>query len=120
MIPIKIKRAYQPLERSDGLRILIDRLWPRGIKKEDANFHVWLKEIAPSNQLRKWFNHEPEKWEEFRKKYKSELKDSAALKELLALIKNQKIITLIYSAKDEQHNQALVLKGFLEETRQEW
>jgi len=115
MAVINIKRAYEPSEKSDGFRILVDRLWPRGIKKEDAHFDVWLKEIAPSTELRKWFNHETEKWEEFRKKYKAELKDSEALKELSALLKEHKTITLVYGAKDEQHNQAVALKEFLHE-----
>ena len=114
MALIKIKRAYEPIEKSDGFRILVDRLWPRGIKKEDAHFNVWLKEIAPSNELRKWFNHEPEKWEEFRKKYIAELKISPALEELLALVKQHTTITLVYSAKDEKYNQAMVLKDYLE------
>jgi uncharacterized protein YeaO (DUF488 family) len=115
MALIKIKHAYETSEVSDGFCILVDRLWPRGIKKEDAHFDVWLKEIAPSAELRKWFNHEAEKWKEFNKKYKAELKSSAALEELLALVKKHKTITLVYGAKDEEHNQAVVLKEFLEE-----
>lgn len=114
MAALKIKRVYEPSEKPDGFRILIDRLWPRGIKKEDAHFDVWLKEIAPSNELRKWFNHETEKWDEFKKKYTTALKDSVALEELLSFINKHKIITLVYSAKDEQHNQAVVLKEYLE------
>ena len=112
---INIKRAYEPAEKSDGYRILVDRLWPRGIKKTDAHFDAWLKEIAPSTELRKWFNHEVEKWADFNKKYKAELKDSPALEELSELLKKHKTVTLVYSAKDEQHNQAVVLKEFLEE-----
>ncbi len=114
MAAIKIKRAYEPSEKSDGFRILVDRLWPRGIKKEDADFDVWLKEIAPSVALRKWFNHEPEKWEAFHKKYSTELKHLPALKEVLEHVKKHKTVTLIYGAKDELHNQAVVLKEFLE------
>ena len=117
MTVINTKRVYEHLEESDGFRILVDRLWPRGIKKEEAHFDIWLKEIAPSNELRKWFNHEAGKWEDFKNKYKSELKKSAALEELLALVKKHKVITLIYGAKDEERNQAVVLKEFLE-TRQ--
>ena len=116
MALIKIKRAYEPIEKSDGFRILVDRLWPRGIKKEDAHFDVWLKEIAPTNELRKWFNHETEKWEEFTKKYRTELKVSPALEELLTLVDKHRIITLVYGAKDEQHNQAIVIKEYLEKT----
>jgi uncharacterized protein YeaO (DUF488 family) len=114
MAGINIKRAYEPTAKSDGCRILVDRLWPRGIKKEESHFDLWMKEIAPSNELRKWFNHETEKWEEFKKKYLAELKDAPALDELLKLIKKHKTVTLVYSAKDEQHNQAIVLKEFLE------
>ena|SRR5258705_14015491 len=110
---IKIKRIYKLPSASDGYRILIDRLWPRGMKKEAANINVWMKEIAPSTELRKWFNHEPEKWESFLAKYKTELDHSSSLEELRSLTKKHKIITLLYSAKDEQHNHAIALKSFL-------
>jgi uncharacterized protein YeaO (DUF488 family) len=110
---IKIKRAYESKEKSDGFRILVDRLWPRGIKKEDLHADVWLKEIAPSQALRKWFSHDAEKWEEFKTKYTAEIKQSEALEELSAIIKKHKVITLLYSAKDEQRNQAVVLKKYL-------
>ena len=115
MAAIHTKRAYEPLEKSDGFRILVDRLWPRGIKKNEAHFDAWLKDIAPSTELRKWFNHEPEKWTSFKIKYKAELKHSPALEELTELLKKHKTITLVYGAKDEVHNQAVVLKEFLEE-----
>ena len=118
MAVINIKRAYQPSEKSDGFRILVDRLWPRCIKKTDAHFDVWLKEIGPSTELRKWFNHEPDKWEEFYKKYMIELRNSPALEELSEHLKKHKTVTLVYAAKDELHNQAIVLKEFLE-TKQE-
>ena len=111
---IAIKRIYEPFSKTDGYRILVDRLWPRGIKKEDAHVDLWLKEVAPSTALRKWFNHEPEKWKSFLTKYKAELKDSAAHGELVALLKQHKTVTLLYSAKDEQHNQAVALREFLE------
>ena len=110
---IKIKRIYKLPSASDGYRILIDRLWPRGMKKEAANINVWMKEIAPSTELRKWFNHEPGKWESFLAKYKTELDHSSSLEELRSLTKKHKIITLLYSAKDEQHNHAIALKSFL-------
>ncbi|HEY5744627.1 MAG TPA: DUF488 domain-containing protein [Chryseolinea sp.] len=111
---IAIKRVYEPFSKADGYRILVDRLWPRGIKKEDAHVDQWLKEVAPSTALRKWFNHEPEKWKSFLTKYKAELKGSAALDELLALLKQHKTVTLLYGAKDEQHNQAAALKQFID------
>ena len=114
MHTIKIKRVYEAAEKEDGFRVLVDRLWPRGIKKENAHVDMWSKEIAPSTALRKWFNHEAEKWSEFNRKYKAELKQSPALEELLEIIKNHKVVTLVYSAKDEQHNQAVALKEFLE------
>ena len=110
---IRIKRAYEPKEKSDGFRILVDGLWPRGIKKEDLHVDIWLKEIAPSTELRKWFNHDVEKWKQFKTKYNAELKHSAFKEHFLALIKKHKTVTLVYSAKDEQHNQAIVLKDFL-------
>jgi uncharacterized protein YeaO (DUF488 family) len=116
MAAINIKRAYEPSAKSDGFRVLVDRLWPRGIKKEDSHFDVWMKEIAPSPELRKWFSHDSEKWEEFKQKYKAELKDAPALEELSKLLKKHKTVTLVYSAKDEQHNQAIILKEFLEKT----
>lgn len=111
---IAIKRVYEPFSKADGYRILVDRLWPRGIKKEDAHVDLWLKEVAPSTALRKWFNHEPEKWKSFLTKYKAELKESAALEELTALLRQHKTVTLLYGAKDEQHNQAVALKQFMD------
>lgn len=106
---VKIKRIYEPAVASDGYRILVDRLWPRGIKKEDAQVDKWLKEIAPSTTLRKWFNHDPEKWHSFIKRYHAELTGSVALEELHTDARKHKNITLLYGAKDEEHNHALVL-----------
>lgn len=114
MTRIKLKRIYEPAETSDGFRILVDRVWPRGIKKEKAGIDVWLKEIGPSTELRKWFNHDPEKWREFRQAYEKESKQSASLKELKEYLKKYKTITFLYSAKDEEHNQAIALQGFAE------
>jgi len=111
---IHIKRAYDEYSKNDGYRILVDRLWPRGIKKEDAAIDEWIKDIAPSAELRKWFNHDPEKWNEFKKKYTAELKDNVALPTFLATIKKHKTVTLLYGARDEQHNQAVVLAAFLQ------
>ena len=110
---VKLKRAYVPFESSDGFRILVDRIWPRGIKKDKLHLDLWLKEIAPSTELRKWFNHEEEKWDSFIKKYESEVKGSDALKQLKELIKKHKTVTLIYSAKNEENNQAVAIKYFL-------
>jgi uncharacterized protein YeaO (DUF488 family) len=110
---LKTKRIYEPFETSDGYRILVDRLWPRGIKKEEAHVDKWLKEAAPSTVLRKWFNHEPEKWKAFVVKYHSELNSSAAFDELLAAVGKHKTVTLLYAAKDEEHNHSLVLKELI-------
>ncbi len=112
---VQIKRIYDPPETSDGFRVLVDRIWPRGMKKETAAIDVWMKEVAPSTDLRKWFNHEPGKWAAFSKTYKAELKKSPVMNELMEYIKKHKTITLLYSAKDEQHNQAVVLQQFINE-----
>ena len=112
---VKIKRVYEPAANTDGYRILIDRLWPRGLSKERAQVDKWLKEVAPSTELRKWFNHEPEKWEAFRKKYHAELTGSTAFAELQQDIHNHKTITLLFGARDEQHNDAVALEQFLKE-----
>jgi uncharacterized protein YeaO (DUF488 family) len=111
---IKIKRAYQPAEEADGFRILVDRLWPRGISKEKAMIDLWLKDIAPSNDLRKWFSHNVEKWSEFKTRYLEELKTKRTLMEHIKNLEKEKgTLTLIYAAKDEEHNNALVLKDKL-------
>jgi len=111
---IQIKRVYELSEKKDGYRILIDRLWPRGVSKEKANLDVWLKEIAPSDALRKWFSHDPKKWTEFERKYKEELKDKKQyLDQIKDAEKKSKIVTLLYAAKDTEHNNALVVKEFL-------
>lgn len=110
---IAIKRAYLPPEKSDGKRILIDRLWPRGLSKEKAKIDLWLKEIAPSTELRKWFGHDPAKWAEFQKRYKAELSENKeAVGQLVEMAKKQPA-TLIYSAHDEDHNDAVVLQTYL-------
>lgn len=110
---IKIKRAYEDKAIADGYRVLVDRLWPRGVKKTDAHVDVWLKELAPSTELRKWFNHEPEKWTGFLKKYKAELHDSGAFEQLKALKEKHSMLTLVYAAKDEEYNNAEALLEFL-------
>jgi uncharacterized protein YeaO (DUF488 family) len=113
MSTCKIKRVYEPFAKSDGYRILIDRLWPRGLSKEKAHVDKWLKDVAPSTELRKWFNHEPEKWASFRTRYQAELRGSTAFAELLGDIHAHKTVTLLFGARDEQHNDAVALEGFI-------
>ncbi len=111
---IKIKRTYEEPSKDDGYRILVDRLWPRGISKDVAKVDLWLKEISPSNELRKWFLHDPKRWERFKSKYRDELKEKTELiLELKKIEKEKKTITLLYSAKDEQHNNAIALSEIL-------
>lgn len=111
---IKIKRVYELPDKGDGMRILVDRLWPRGVSKTAAQIDLWLKEIAPSNALRKWFGHDPAKWAEFRKRYSRELeKNSAAVAQLKQFVNKGKV-TLVYGARDEEHNNAVALKEHLE------
>jgi uncharacterized protein YeaO (DUF488 family) len=110
---INVKRIYEPYSERDGYRILIDRLWPRGMKKEDAHIDKWLKEIAPSTELRNWYNHEPEKWEQFRLKYNAELTMSIALEELLSDLNQHKTVTFLFSSREEKINHAIVLKQFI-------
>ena len=107
---IKVRRIYDPPGRRDGKRILVDRLWPRGVKKENAAVDLWLREIAPSNKLRKWFGHDPDRWPEFRRRYRRELEEKADLVRELSSAARKGTITLLYSAKDTEHNNALVLK----------
>jgi len=110
---IKIKRIYE-VSKNDGFRILVDRLWPRGVKKEESRIDLWFKEIATSEKLRKWFKHDISKWEEFKKKYEEEINQNEEnLKRLIEIIKNKKVVTLIFSAKDKEHNNAIVLKEVL-------
>jgi uncharacterized protein YeaO (DUF488 family) len=112
-VQIRVKRVYEPPAPDDGARILIDRLWPRGLKKADAAVDHWLKEIAPSTELRRWFGHEAERWPEFRRRYRKELqRHKAALDDLRARAKGSSI-TLVYAARDELHNDAVVLKDVL-------
>ena len=112
---IKLKRIYELYSEGDGYRVLVDRLWPRGVSKEKAHLDLWLKDIAPSTELRKWFNHEKEKWEEFKKKYIEELKQNRDMVDQMSniLSKNKKV-TLLFGSKDEKHNQAVVIATFLE------
>jgi uncharacterized protein YeaO (DUF488 family) len=108
----RIKRVYDEPAAQDGLRFLVDRLWPRGIKKETLKLDGWLREVAPSSVLRKWFNHDPDKWAEFQRRYLAELKDNPAWKPLLAAVQ-KKNVTLLFAARDARINQASVLRDFL-------
>jgi uncharacterized protein YeaO (DUF488 family) len=111
---IKIKRVYDAPEEGDGTRILVDRLWPRGLTKEKAKVDLWLKEIAPSTELRKWFGHDPDRWTEFDKRYAAELKSHS---DLLAELEHEIArgpVTLVYAAKDEKHNEAVILQRLLQ------
>ncbi len=110
---LKIKRVYEKPDSDDGTRILVDRLWPRGLTKEKASVDVWMKEIAPTTELRKWFDHDPEKWKAFIKKYTKELQENKELVDVLKEYMKQGIVTLVYGARDEIHNEALVLKEFI-------
>ena len=111
---IKLKRAYEKPAKDDGERILVERLWPRGVTRAQAKLDLWLKEIAPSTELRKWFGHDPDRWIEFRQRYRKELKQKADQIKLLRRKAREGTITLIYAARDEAHNGALVLKQFLQ------
>ncbi len=106
---IQIKRVYEKVDVKDGERILVDRMWPRGIRRSTSNIDIWVKNVAPSDELRKWFAHDPKKWMRFKKKYKKELKDNKALNKLINIILNADPVTLLYSARDTKHNNAVVL-----------
>ena len=110
---IRTKRIYSTPGKGDGFRILVDRLWPRGLRKDEAKVDLWLKDIAPSNELRKWFSHEPLKWPEFKKRYRNELKSNSELINLIKAKAKEGDITLLYGAKDEEYNNAVALKDYL-------
>ncbi len=110
---VNIKRVYERPKSSDGFRVLIDRLWPRGLTKEKAKINLWLKNIAPSTELRKWFGHDPNKWDEFKKQYRKELKANAEWVNVLKAQIKKMPLTLVYGAKDELHNDAVVIKEYL-------
>lgn len=114
---IRLKRVYEPPSRTDGTRILVDRLWPRGLTKERAAVTLWLKDVAPSTELRKWFGHAPTKWKEFQVRYRKELREKTDDLELLKQKSKVHTVTLVYGARDEQHNEALVLKRVLQGRR---
>ena len=110
---IKLKRVYEEPDPADGTRILVDRLWPRGLTKEKAHVDLWLKEVAPSNELRKWFAHDPARWAEFKTRYRAELKHNSEQVALLKQAAAKGPATLVYGAKDEEHNEAVVLQELL-------
>ena len=112
---LEVKRAYEPPAKSDGKRILVDRIWPRGVTKAALSLHSWAKELAPSTTLRKWFGHDPEKWDEFRRRYFQELDKQPEAIEALAAECREGPVTLIFAAKDVQHNQAIALRQYLRE-----
>jgi uncharacterized protein YeaO (DUF488 family) len=112
-LDIRLKRAYEPPSAEDGVRVLVDRLWPRGVRKSEAAIDRWLKEIAPSTELRRWFGHDPSRWSEFRRRYRSELSGHAELVNELRALARKKPVTLIYAARDGRHNEAVVLRDIL-------
>lgn len=114
---IALKRAYDPPKRGDGFRVLVDRLWPRGVKKDELVLDLWAKELAPSNELRTWFGHDPQRWTEFQKRYRAELaaqRASAVIDTILEKANAARTITLVFSAKDAERNQAVVLRPYFE------
>lgn len=117
MVQVQLKRIYEPPQKSDGYRVLVDRVWPRGLSKDAAQIDLWMKDIAPSTALRKWFNHDPARWVGFQEKYRAELHELGdKLDELRARAKKEPV-TLLYGAKDTEHNQAVVLRDVLAERR---
>jgi uncharacterized protein YeaO (DUF488 family) len=110
---VRLKRAYEPAEATDGTRILVDRLWPRGVSKECAALGQWMKEIAPSTGLRKWFGHDPQRWAEFCRRYNDELHQNAELLKQLRSLARKGPVTLVYLARDEVHNDAIVLRDVI-------
>ena len=111
---IKVKRVYEPPSKADGFRVLVDRLWPRGLTKECAAVDLWLKDIAPSTELRKWFGHDPTKWKQFQARYRTELRENRGAVKLLREKSKDRTVTLLFGARDEEHNEALVLKRVVE------
>jgi uncharacterized protein YeaO (DUF488 family) len=110
---VKVKRVYEPPSKEDGLRVLVDRLWPRGLTKQRAAVDVWLKDLGPSTELRKWFAHDRAKWKAFQARYRKELRDKTDALRLLKEKSQRRIVTLLYGARDEKHNEAMVLKSVL-------
>jgi uncharacterized protein YeaO (DUF488 family) len=114
----QLKRIYDRAQTADGYRLLVDRLWPRGVSRQAAHLDLWLKEIGPSDALRKWFGHNPARWPEFQRRYRKELRAKSALvRQIKQLEKEHGTVTLIFSARDEEHNQAVALRAFLQGRR---
>ncbi len=111
---IQVKRVYEKPSRADGVRILVDRLWPRGLTKERAAVSMWLKDVAPSTELRQWFGHDPARWKEFQVRYRKELKEKKDALDVLKKTSKEHTVTLVYGARDESHNEAIILKRVLE------
>lgn len=118
-LDIRLKRAYEPPAKSDGTRVLIDRLWPRGVTKQEAAIDRWLREIAPSTELRRWFGHDPERWPEFQRRYTAELRHHVDLLDELLRLAHHGTLTLVFGARDEEHNDAVVLRSLLFERSKE-
>jgi uncharacterized protein YeaO (DUF488 family) len=110
---VKLKRAYDEAAAADGTRVLVDRLWPRGVKKEKAAIDLWAKDLAPSTELRKWFGHDPARWSEFKRRYTAELRDHASELDDLRGLARRGPVTLIYAARDQEHNEAVILRDML-------
>jgi uncharacterized protein YeaO (DUF488 family) len=110
---IQVKRVYEPPAESDGFRVLVERLWPRGISKERAHLDLWLKDVAPSPGLREWYRHDVSKWDEFRRRYRAELEQNPGAVDQLRRMAGEKNLTLVYAARDEQHNSAGLLMDYL-------
>lgn len=112
---LKLKRIYEIPSETDGYRVLVDRLWPRGIKKENAMVDLWAKDIAPSSELRKWFAHDVSKWQEFSSRYKNELNDNPNFKDFINKISDKPVVTILFAAKDTEHNNAVVVSSILKD-----
>lgn len=112
-LDVEVKRAFEAPSRDDGMRVLVDRLWPRGLRKKDAAIDLWRKELAPSTELRVWFGHKPERWDEFKRRYEAELSHQTTLLEELRQTAARNRLTLVYAARDETHNQAVILREIL-------
>ncbi len=114
MAEIRLKRAYEKPASDDGIRVLVERLWPRGLSKDRAAVDLWIKDVAPSPELRRWFNHDPTRWDEFQRRYRAELRQKRDVVDELRQKCRDGIVTFVYAARDEEHNSALVLRAYLE------